>query len=596
MKWVTSNYKAGDLFIFDFGKGIAHCGIMTNVIAPGTYSTIEGNTSNLSDDNGGAVMRRTRYLKNIVGACRPDYPNKLSIVRILAIARAQIGIKESPPNSNKVKYNTKYYGREVSGAAYPWCAVFLWWLFQEANLSQLLPITTASCTALATAFGYGKTNATSTVIHLQVGSTGAQVTALQTKLNSLGYSCGTVDGDFGPQTQSAVISFQKAKGLEADGIVGPLTWTTLNSTTSTTSNTTTGATSMRILKLGSTGAEVVALQNKLNSLGYPCGTADGDFGPKTKTAVIAFQRAKGLEADGIVGPLTWNALNSAGAPMVTLKKGSKGADVKTLQTKLNSLGFNCGIADGDFGTKTYNAVIAFQRAKGLEADGIVGPLTWNALNGTAVPFANIARNFSAGAHIEIKPAQIERIEYVHGVEPTENILKAYNRIGCDIIINANFFEMSSGRTIGYVTDEGKILSAAGLSPYGFGFVNKKTPVFSYNNEVHAIDFLGGYPCLVKDSQIFIDTTEYGFSATSTARRGRTAIGVKADGTFVIRSIADNDIANTLSISQLAKQMLNYGCVNAINLDGGGSSSWITPWNRYVTIRPLDGFLCVWLNN
>jgi uncharacterized protein YijF (DUF1287 family) len=33
MKWVTSNYKAGDLFIFDFGKGIAHCGIMTNVIA-----------------------------------------------------------------------------------------------------------------------------------------------------------------------------------------------------------------------------------------------------------------------------------------------------------------------------------------------------------------------------------------------------------------------------------------------------------------------------------------------------------------------------------------------------------------------------------
>ena len=50
--------------------------------------------------------------------------------------------------------------------------------------------------ALATAFGYGKTNATSTVIHLQVGSTGAQVTALQTKLNSLGYSCGTVDGGF----------------------------------------------------------------------------------------------------------------------------------------------------------------------------------------------------------------------------------------------------------------------------------------------------------------------------------------------------------------------------------------------------------------
>ena len=43
-------------------------------------------------------------------------------------------------------------------------------------------------------------------------------------------------------------------------------------------------------------------------------------------------------------------------------------------------------------------------------------------------------------------------------------------------------------------------------------------------------------------------------------------------------------------------MLNAGCINAINLDGGGSSSWITPWNRYVTTRPLDGFLCIWLNN
>ena len=58
---------------------------MINAIAPGTYSTIEGNTGNLSDDNGGAVMRRTRYLKNIVGACRPDYPNMLNIIRILAL-------------------------------------------------------------------------------------------------------------------------------------------------------------------------------------------------------------------------------------------------------------------------------------------------------------------------------------------------------------------------------------------------------------------------------------------------------------------------------------------------------------------------------
>ena len=49
--------------------------------------------------------------------------------KILEIARSQIGTRESPANSDNVKYNTAYYGREVSGK-YPWCAVFVWWVFR----------------------------------------------------------------------------------------------------------------------------------------------------------------------------------------------------------------------------------------------------------------------------------------------------------------------------------------------------------------------------------------------------------------------------------------------------------------------------------
>ena len=55
---------------------------------------------------------------------------------ILEIARSQIGTRESPANSDNVKYNTAYYGREVSGK-YPWCAVFVWWVFREAGASDL---------------------------------------------------------------------------------------------------------------------------------------------------------------------------------------------------------------------------------------------------------------------------------------------------------------------------------------------------------------------------------------------------------------------------------------------------------------------------
>lgn len=69
---------------------------------------------------------------------------------ILALARSQLGIREAPMGSNRVKYNIAYYGREVSGAAYPWCCVFQWWLFREAGLSRLFygGGKTASCTAL----------------------------------------------------------------------------------------------------------------------------------------------------------------------------------------------------------------------------------------------------------------------------------------------------------------------------------------------------------------------------------------------------------------------------------------------------------------
>lgn len=68
---------------------------------------------------------------------------------LIAVARAQLGVKECPANSNKVKYNTWYYGREVSGASYPWCMVFVQWCCAQVGVE--LPTRTASCTALMNA-------------------------------------------------------------------------------------------------------------------------------------------------------------------------------------------------------------------------------------------------------------------------------------------------------------------------------------------------------------------------------------------------------------------------------------------------------------
>lgn len=62
-----------------------------------------------------------------------------------------------------------------------------------------------------------------------------------------------------------------------------------------------------------------------------------------------------------------------------LRKGTIGSDVKAVQNRLNELGFNCGLADGDFGNNTLKAVEAFQISKMLQADGIVGRKTVESL-------------------------------------------------------------------------------------------------------------------------------------------------------------------------------------------------------------------------
>lgn len=147
----------------------------------------------------------------------------------------------------------------------------------------------------------------------------------------------------------------------------------------------TPAPSHPLLRSGSRGPAVIELQQALSKLGYNPGPIDGIFGQKTEAAVRAFQSAKGLVVDGIVGPKTWAAIDSAlkNLPKPThllVKRGSTGAAVTELQRALTKLGYNPGPVDGVFGPKTEVAVRSFQAAKGLAVDGIVGPKTWAAID------------------------------------------------------------------------------------------------------------------------------------------------------------------------------------------------------------------------
>lgn len=241
-------------------------------------------------------------------------------------------------------------------------------------------------------------NSSSCPTDLTQGENDGCVTELQNLLNSHGTSL-SADGIFGAGTTTAVKSFQSREGLTSDGVVGPMTKTSLYAAKVPTPISLESSQCPADLTEGENDGCVTKLQQLLNSHGASIGV-DGSFGPGTLTAVRSFQSAHGLSADGVVGPNTKAALDgsasSAPSPIslsssscpTDIVSGESDGCVTELQTLLNSHGASIGV-DGQFGPGTLSAVKAFQSRHGLSADGIVGPNTKSALNseGNSVPSA-----------------------------------------------------------------------------------------------------------------------------------------------------------------------------------------------------------------
>ncbi len=138
---------------------------------------------------------------------------------------------------------------------------------------------------------------------VRYGDDGHPVRTLQRLLRAHGESL-AVDGQFGPITRAAVEHVQQAAGLIVDGIVGPHTWPR----------------TIIVCRYGDDGDQVKGVQEEINYRnlsGLPSTelVVDGQFGPKTRDAVEAFQKAiqydhAGMVVDGIVGPYTWRAFVS----------------------------------------------------------------------------------------------------------------------------------------------------------------------------------------------------------------------------------------------------------------------------------------------
>jgi peptidoglycan hydrolase-like protein with peptidoglycan-binding domain len=172
--------------------------------------------------------------------------------------------------------------------------------------SASLPSTGGEQSATIYTSSYTSSNYTSSTLNgvLRRGSSGQAVSTLQSRLASLGYYRGVIDGEFGQGTEDALIQFQRDRNLTPDGIVGAQVYQALGITPSSPIG---SRPSGRQLTLGDSGTDVEDLQRRLKDLGYFNSPVTGYYGSITQDAVTQFQQARGLSATGIADARTLNA-------------------------------------------------------------------------------------------------------------------------------------------------------------------------------------------------------------------------------------------------------------------------------------------------
>lgn len=259
---------------------------------------------------------------------------------------------------------------------------------------------------------------------LQKGSTGDDVRTLQIRLNRISNNYSAIPkinppfGVFSFDTEEAVKEFQRAFNLTPDGIVGRSTWYTVqqiyNSVKRLNDLNSEGVSLEEVtdqfpgvLQEGDNNIGVSSLQYYLSYLSefynvLPRLSVDGIFGLETANAVRAAQREFGLTPDGVVGGDTWRAIYNAYIgvvstiplryvegdvipfPGVFLRIGVEDESVRVLQEYLNYISryipeIPSVNPTGYFGTRTQEAVVAFQNYYGIPATGVVGPVAWKGI-------------------------------------------------------------------------------------------------------------------------------------------------------------------------------------------------------------------------
>lgn len=219
--------------------------------------------------------------------------------QVIDKALAEVGVKESPPNSNNVKYNTYYYGKPVSGASYPWCCTFVWWILSSCGIK--VP-KTASCMTMGQWFKDNGRWFTSPQVgdlvffHYKTNSRWTNHVGIVAEVK--GNEIRTIEGNTSINSDDNGGCVQVRK--RSSNIVGygrP-----------SYDNVGTPSNIKPVLMRGSTGSFVSAWQTYLKSCNIDCGAIDGVFGKLTEQAVKEYQKIKHLPVTGVIDKDDWESV------------------------------------------------------------------------------------------------------------------------------------------------------------------------------------------------------------------------------------------------------------------------------------------------
>ena len=221
------------------------------------------------------------------------------------------------------------------------------------------------------------------------------------------------------------------------------------------------------ISTGMEGEEVEEIQLRLQELGlYGYSRITGYYGSITKDAVKDFQKAYGLKQDGVVGEMTMQKLFST-YKETSLIPGMKNDDVGELQERLKELGYYSYSTDKEYGSKTREAVVYFQSAHGLTADGIAGIQTKQLLYSSAAMTEQEARRALATSYEDTPTAEPDPGEMSDaGKTKAEQIIEiAKSKLGCRYV---------------YATEGPDTFDCTGFTSYVFGKLNISLPRTAYN--------------------------------------------------------------------------------------------------------------------